>query len=166
MGEGLLPVDRTNVIKLLASYNWDLGPGRFTAGFSWVYQTGTPLSLFDDGSTSHGAAPGYDSANETPYHTYDIGGYGNAVPANFQLGQYGRTPSTNLVDVKFDYSWKISPKMFLAPSMEISNLFNCRQATRFLEAATDDNGLKDERYGQATDWMRGRRVRFGLKLTF
>jgi hypothetical protein len=159
VGYGLLPLDRTNVIKLLGSYNWILGPGKLTAGFTWSYQTGTPRSLFDDGSTTDGNVPGTGSS-------LDIEGYGNAVPANFQLGQYGRTPATNLVDVKLDYAWKIGPKMFLSPSFDIFNLFNCRQATRFLEAATDDNGLRDERYGQATDWLRGRHVRFAVKLTF
>jgi hypothetical protein len=179
VGSGLLPLDRTNVIKLLASYNWPVGPGTLSLGATWVYQTGTPLSLFDDGSYSHGQVPGFDTANtdsnnnvvdpvssKTLYHTLDIEGYGNAVPANGQLGQMGRTPCTNNVDLRLDYSWKVARKVVVSPSFELFNLFNTRQATRFLEEATDDNGLRDERYGQATDWLRGRRVRFGLKVSF
>lgn len=183
VGYGPLPLDRTHILKLFASRNWDLGPGVITIGLNWAYQTGTPISLFDDGSSAHGKAPGFDTAhsdgngdvyvdpaNPTPstllYHTYDVGGYGNAVPDGFQLGNHGRTPATNNVDLKLDYSWNATPKVKLSPSVDVYNLFNTRQVTRVLQQATDSGGNPDQRFGAATDWQRGRRVRFGVKITF
>jgi outer membrane receptor protein involved in Fe transport len=159
VGYGLLPLDRTHVVKLLASHNWDLGPGLLNIGVNWTYQSGTPVSLFDDGSTTLGKAPGTDPS-------LDFGGYGNAIPANFQLGQYGRTPATNNVDLHIDYTWAITSKLKLSPSVDLYNMFNTRVATRVLQQATDDSGAVEPRYGQSTDWFRGRHLRFGVKLTF
>jgi len=153
VGYGPLPLDRTHIVKIFASQNWDLGPGLLTLGINWAYQSGTPISRFDDGSSSNPVLP-------------DVGGYGNATPQDQQLGQFGRTPSTNNVDVKFDYAWNVTPKLKLSPSLDIYNLFNARQATRVLQQATDSGGNPDQRYGAATDWQRGRRVRIGLKVTF
>lgn len=153
VGYGPLPLDRTHIMKALASRNWDLGPGLFTFGVNWVYQSGTPISRFDDGSTSNPVLP-------------DVGGYGNATPQNMTLGQFGRTPATNNVDVKFDYSWNATKKVKISPSVDVFNLFNSRQATRILQQGTDSGGNPDLRYGYATDWQRGRRVRFGVKVNF
>ncbi|HJV49226.1 MAG TPA: TonB-dependent receptor [Geothrix sp.] len=153
VGYGPLPLDRTHIAKLFASRNWDLGPGIFTFGINWSYQTGTPISRFDDGSSSNPPLP-------------DVGGYGNATPENMILGQYGRTPATNNIDLKLDYSWDIVPKVKVSPTVDVYNLANSRMATRVLQQATDSGGNPDPRYGYATDWQRGRRVRFGLKVTF
>lgn len=201
VGYGLLPLDRTHVIKALASHNWDLGPGVLNIGLNWTYQSGTPVSLFDDGSTTNGYAPGYDTKYAVPdvngrpavandpaayntgsnwtgasvgsgnytgavHRTLDPGTYGNATPAGLQLGQYGRTPATNNVDFHMDYIWTLSGKAKLSPSIDIYNLFNTRPATRLLQQATDDNGAIEPRYGQSTDWLRGRHLRFGIKFTF
>lgn len=153
VGSGPLPLDRTNIIKAYSSRNWDLGPGIFTLGVNWIYQTGTPVSRFDDGSSSNPVLP-------------DVGGYGNATPQNQQLGTEGRTPATNNVDLKLDYSWNLTPKVRLSPSIDIFNLFNSRQTTRVLQQATDSGGNPDLRFGYATDWQRGRHLRFGVKITF
>jgi outer membrane receptor protein involved in Fe transport len=153
VGYGPLPLDRTHVLKMFASRNWNLGPGTFTLGLNWAYQSGTPISLFDDGSSSNPALP-------------DVGGYGNATPQNMQLGQFGRTPATNNLDLKLDYAWAVTPKLKVSPAIDIYNVFNTRQATRVLQQATDSGGNPDLRYGYATDWQRGRRVRFGVKVTF
>lgn len=153
VGYGPLPLDRTHIAKAFASRNVDLGPGVFTFGLNWVYQSGTPISRFDDGSTSTPALP-------------DVGGYGNATPQNMTLGQFGRTPATNNVDLRLDYAWNATPRVKVSPSVDVYNLFNARLATRVLQQATDSGGNPDLRYGLATDWQRGRRVRFGVKVSF
>jgi hypothetical protein len=61
VGTGDLPLDRKNAIKLQASHRFDFYGGALNLGANWTLQTGTPISLFDDGSTTNGYAPGYDS---------------------------------------------------------------------------------------------------------
>jgi hypothetical protein len=159
VGTGLLPLDRTNVAKVQASYRFDVFGRDLNGGLSWTYQSGTPVSLFDDGSTSEGNPPGSGSS-------LDIGGYGNAVPANGMLGQYGRTPALNNVDLHLDYVLKFGKGVKVQPSVDIFNLFNTRYATGVLQQATDQSGSADIRYGQATGWQVGRRYRFGVKINF
>lgn len=62
-GYGLLPNDRTHVVKLFASHRFDLAGGDLNVGFNWTYQSGTPNSAWDDGSTTNGYAPGWDTAH-------------------------------------------------------------------------------------------------------
>jgi hypothetical protein len=63
VGWGLLPNDRTHVVKLFASHRFDFFGGDLNVGVNWTYQSGTPNSLWDDGSTTNGYAPGYDTAH-------------------------------------------------------------------------------------------------------
>lgn len=158
VGYGLLPNDRTHQVKVYASHRFDLAGGDLNAGFAWTYYSGTPVSLFDDGSTSEGNPPGTGSS-------LDIGGYGNAVPANGQLGQYGRTPAQNNVDAHLDWTGKFG-KFRVIPSVDVFNLFNSRTATRVYEQATDQSGISDPRWGQDRAWQVGRRFRFGVKFQF
>ncbi|WP_306590586.1 TonB-dependent receptor [Geothrix sp. 21YS21S-4] len=159
VGYGLLPNDRTHVVKLFASHRFDFLGGDLNVGANWTYQSGTPISLFDDGSTSEGHAPGSGSS-------LDIGGYGNAVPANGQLGQYGRTPALNNVDFHLDWAYKLGKRYKLIPSVDVFNVFNTRYATAVYQQATDASGTRAVNYGQASDWQVGRRYRFGVKFQF
>ncbi len=179
VGKGELPLDRTHVAKIFGSYTFDVFQGSLTAGFNITAQSGTPVSLFDDGSTTHGQAPGFDTANygldgfvyspvapnPVLYANLDIGAYGDAVPANFKYGQYGRTPTNINTDVKLEYAIKFKRFTF-KPSIDIFNLFNIRSASSIYQLATDQNGNADNRYGVENGWMVGRRFRFGLKLQF
>ncbi len=185
VGYGLLPNDRTHAVKLYASHRFDLAGGDLNLGVNWTYQSGTPLSLFDDGSTTNGFAPGYDTANAiypnpnnlsgdpvvlnpdgiTTHQFLDIGGYGNAIPANGQLGQFGRTPATNNIDIHADYVIKFG-KFKVVPSVDMFNVFNTRYATRVYQQATDQGGNPDVRYGKEQDWQKARRYRFGVKFQF
>ncbi|WP_243287303.1 TonB-dependent receptor [Geothrix terrae] len=70
VGWGLLPNDRTHVVKLFASHRFDFFGGDLNVGVNWTYQSGTPNSAWDDGSLSHGRAPGYDTAH-LGYLDYD-----------------------------------------------------------------------------------------------
>ncbi len=94
VGWGLLPNDRTHVVKLYASHRFDLAGGDLNVGFNWTYQSGTPNSAWDDGSTTNGYAPGYDTA----HLYYDAAGH--PVVANsdteFNKGSNWIDPTTNL----------------------------------------------------------------------
>lgn len=150
-GKGPLPLDRTNVIKLQASRNWDLGPGRFSVGATASFQSGTPNSLFDNGLTSNPPVS-------------DQGGYNNAIPQNHTLGQYGRTPTTKNVNLRLDYDWKIG-KVSLLPSIDVFNLFNTRKATSAIQQYTDAGGVTGT-WGLNTTWQNPRSFRVGLKARF
>jgi hypothetical protein len=164
VGYGLLPLNHTNVIKLQYSHRFSYKPGDLNVGFNYSYISGSPISLFDDGSTSAGLAPGTLGAGNPGG---DPLGYGNSTPANGQLGQYGTTPFNQQVDMHTDFQINLGGKMRLAPSIDIFNLFNSRAATGVQQTATlQFSGAPDPRYGVETGWMEGRRYRFGVKLTF
>jgi hypothetical protein len=164
VGYGLLPLDRTNVIKLQYSHRFSFKPGDLNVGFNYSYQSGTPVSLFDDGSTSKGLPPGTLGAGNP---SGDPLGYGNSTPANGQYGQYGRTPFNQQVDMHTDFQYSLGGKMRLAPSVDIFNLFNSRAATGVQQTATlQFSASPDPRFGQETGWMEGRRFRFGVKFSF
>lgn len=204
VGYGLLPLDRTHVVKLFASHRFDFFGGDLNIGAAWTYMSGTPKSLFDDGSTSNGYAPGYDSANivytnpnnlssdpvvvnDPTYlsnptyfdangywigpmnltHAYrDLGGYGDATPANGELGQYGRHPAQNNVDLHIDWSYKFGKRFKVIPSVDVFNLFNTRYETGSFQQATDQSASPSPDYGRANGWQIGRRFRFGVKFQF
>lgn len=63
VGWGLLPNDRTHVVKVYASHRFDFFGGDLNVGFNWTYQSGSPTSVWDDGSTSNGYASGWDTAH-------------------------------------------------------------------------------------------------------
>jgi len=87
-GYGLLPLDRTHQVKVFASHKFDILGNDFTLGMNWTYLSGTPLSLLDDGSTTNGFAPGYDTAN-TYFHTLDPNGDGRPFDGFWTATQYG-----------------------------------------------------------------------------
>ena len=178
VGYGLMPLDRTHVIKVFGSHRFDFFGGDLNIGANWTYMSGNPISLFDDGSTTNGEKPGYDTANvgagnQVPnsdgsgFHQFlDIGYYGDATPAFGKLGQYGRTPSLNNVDAHFDWTYKVTKKIKIIPSIDLFNAFNSRKATSVYEQATDNTGNFDPRYGAPVTWQTGRRYRFGFKVQF
>ncbi len=146
VGYGLLPLDRTHVVKMQYSHRYTVANNDMNLGFNWIYQSGTPISAFDN--------------------TNDIGGYGNATPVNGQLGQFGRTPSTNQVDGHLDYAIKIGSKFSVSPSVDIFNLFNTRYVTGTTQQITTSSGTPNPYYGHETGWQEGRRYRFGVKVRF
>ncbi len=178
VGNGTLPLDHTNQIKLQWSHRFTVAANDLNLGWNYSYTTGTPKSLFDDGSTTNGEAPGYDTANVgagglvpnssgTGTHQFlDIGGYGNATPANGQLGQYGRTPALQNVDFHADYQIGLMKKIKVIPSVDIFNFFNTRLATSSNILATTGTGSVNALFGQESGWQVGRRFRFGVKVQF
>lgn len=163
VGTGLLPLDRTNQVKLQYSHRFTVNGNDMNLGYSYSYASGTPISLFDDGSTSQGQAPGTLGAG----NAYDPLYYGNSTPANGELGQYGRTPAVQDVDMHMDYHISFGNKIRVIPSFDIFNLFNTRPATSIWQLATlQFSGAPDIRYGQESSWQEGRRYRFGVKVQF
>ncbi|HJV22679.1 MAG TPA: TonB-dependent receptor, partial [Holophagaceae bacterium] len=153
VGYGLLPLDRTHVVKVFGSHRFELGPGDLNVGFNWTAQSGTPKSYFDDGSAS--GLP-------------DVGQYGNATPLHNKYGSEGRTPATFNMDLHLDYALKLGKKIKVVPSADVFNLFNQRYATSVFQTATDSsaNPRPAGYYGAASNWQTGRRFRFGFKVQF
>lgn len=146
VGDGLQPLDRTNVIKVQYSHRFTVANNDLNAGLSFLYQTGTPLSKFDN--------------------TNDIGQYGNATPTDGKLGQFGRVPATRDMDVHVDYAIKAGQKLRVMPSVDIFNVFNSRPVNGITQQATDRNGSPNPYYGHETGWQPARSVRFGVKVQF
>ncbi len=86
-GYGLLPLDRTHQIKLFASHKFDVAGNELSLGMNWTFLSGTPLSLLDDGSTTNGFAPGYDT-NNSYFHTSDPNGDGIPFDGFWVATQY------------------------------------------------------------------------------
>ena len=152
VGEGLLPIDRTHVLKVFGSYSLDLMGNPLTIGLSGTVQYGTPKSLFDDGTASGDPS-------------LDIGGYGNAVPKFGLYGSEGRTPKNALFDMLIDYSYNYMGYR-ITPSVTVFNLFNRRTATTTNIYGTTSSGSVNPFYGFETGWNSGRAIRFGVKVQF
>lgn len=176
VGYGLLPLDRTNQIKFSGSYNWDLGPGRLTAGWFITYNSGRPISqlttvedrtLGELGSdwTGEGVGLGNWTLPGDQIPVVDYGQYGDQIPTDFRLGQFGRTPALKNADVRLEYALKVG-KYQIVPSIDIFNFFNSRKATGVEDSFTDSSGFETTRWKMETGWQEGRRFRFGVKVRF
>ncbi|WLT31930.1 carboxypeptidase regulatory-like domain-containing protein [Geothrix sp. PMB-07] len=162
VGYGLLPNDRTSVVKVYGSYRFALGFADLNLGWNYSFQSGTPISLFDEGSTTMGLAPGTLGSGNIPL---DMGNYGNATPANGKMGQYGRTPGIQNIDVHADLQFK-SGKLKIVPSIDIFNLANSRKELTEIQQATDATGNLNPAWQSPNSWQTGRAMRFGVKLVF
>ncbi|MBP1772521.1 MAG: TonB-dependent receptor:Cna B-type [Holophagaceae bacterium] len=145
VGYGLLPNDRTHVAKLFGSYRLVLGFGELNLGWNYSYQSGTPISMWDG--------------------TNDIGGYGNATPLNGQLGQLGRTPAIQNLDLHTELQVKAG-RLKVVPSIDVFNVGNARKELSQVQQATDSLGVGNPAYQAPRTWQQGRLVRFGVKLQF
>ena len=196
VGSGLMPLDREHVFKLFGAHTFTIAGNPLHTGFNFLWQSGTPISLWDDGSTSNGYAPGFDSSwalgdgtvasqpnvatNWTkgavgdgdytgPTHGYlDIGVYGDGVPANGKIGDRGRTPSYAKLDLSLDYEIPLGGKLKLVPMLSVFNVFNARAMRAVNEQATDSGGtaFPAGKWRSATAWYAGRSVMVGAKLHF
>ncbi len=152
VGKGFLPTDRTHILKLFGSYTMDFYGNPLTLGLRGLIQSGTPKSLFDNGTAS--GNPGLD-----------IGGYGNAVPRNFQYGTEGRTPQNMMFDLLMNYSMNYMGYR-ISPEATIFNVFNRRTATTTNIYGTTSSSQVNPFYGFETGWNQGRSIRFGVKVQF
>ena len=159
-GEGLLPTDRTHVIRVFGSKTYDLMGSPLTLGLRATAQSGTPKSYLDDGTAS-----GYDTHDADPY------GYGNAIPKNHQYGSEGRNSKTLVADLFVSYSintgYKVANKsVTVAPEINVFNITNTRRATSTDIYGTSGQEIPNPNYGMETGWLTGRSIRFGVKVTF
>jgi hypothetical protein len=152
VGYGLLPNDRTNVFKFYGSYKFVLGFGDLNLGWNYSFQSGTPISRFDDGSSSTPVLP-------------DIGGYGNAIPQNNKLGNLGRTPDIQQLDIHADLTMKVGTFKVI-PSIDVFNVANAQKELTQIQQSTDALGAPQASYQAPSSWQTGRSVRFGVKLQF
>ncbi|MDR3683214.1 MAG: TonB-dependent receptor [Geothrix sp.] len=167
VGNGPLPLDHTWNAKLFGSYTWDLWGGAFSAGGSATLLTGAPRTIFDDGTMTLAAHPGATSINGlSTANGLDWGGYGNATPLNFTYGNNGRENTQRLVNLHFDYAYKFSNKVKLTPSIDIFNAFNTRTETVHDDYATTQSDNVNPAFGAARQWLAGRMIRYGVKVTF
>lgn len=155
VGEGLLPLDRTHQFKLYGYRSFQVANNPLNVGFNFVWQSGIPISWWDDGSTSNPIRP-------------DIGGYGDGTPKNGKLGDQGRTPSHGQLDISIDYTFPLSKRVKLSPMIDVFNLLNSRTTATVLEQASDAGGTfyPAGKWSSATSWYNPRTIRFGAKLRF
>lgn len=170
VGYGKLPLDRSHQLKFAGSYNWDLGPGRLTLGWFATTTSGRPISQLTTvedvtGVQTTGIGVGNWTLPGSQIPVLDYGYYGDQIPADFRLGQFGRTATLNNVDARVEYAVKMG-KYQIMPSVDVFNLFNSRKATSVDDFYTDSSGNVTGRWKMENGWQQGRRFRFGVKVRF
>ena len=107
LGEGPLPLDRPNQVKVFGNYSFDMG---LNLGVGFLATSGKPL-------TSLAANPVYDSPGEIPTTVRGAG---------FQTidGLLTRTPAEYDTSIHADYRFKISDRQHIVVLADIFNLFN------------------------------------------
>jgi hypothetical protein len=148
-GDGLLPYDRTHILKLFGLYRFDFG---FSAGFSFVWESGTPLSVYG------GPVPGYPADNMF------IG----------QRGTAGRTPSIWDASLRFVFDVGNLLGLPLQARM-IGDVFHFASAKRpvvfdqIKYFSLDENGNQADPnpdYGKPKVYQSPMSVRIGLEENF
>lgn len=150
VGTGLLPTDCTHNMKILGSWV----SGAWSLGWLASWRSGTPISYFDNGMRTYGSSD------------HDYLSYGDAIPANRKLGQFGRTPSLTRGDARVTYTLALRDMTRLVTSFEVFNITNRQSATNVVQKATSAQGLATELWGVESSWQRGRSYRVGVTLRF
>jgi hypothetical protein len=142
-GNGLLSNDRTHVLKLYGSYNFDFG---LELSGLFQFQSGIPIN-----------AMGSDDV------------YGPNEAFLVPRGSAGRTPSTWTLDLGAQYNLKLF-KTNLGLRVDVFNVTNQQDTTMvdMLQNNTNsDPSLHDNpNYGKETAHQQERRVRFAVRWTF
>ncbi len=170
VGYGKLPLDRTHQLKFSGTYNWNVGPGRLTAGWFVTSTSGRPISQLTTvedmtGGTGEGVGIGNWTLPGSQIPVLDYGYYGDQIPTDFRYGQFGRTATLNQVDARLEYALKLG-RYSIIPSVDIFNLFNTRKATSVDDFYTDSSGVETGRWKMENEWQRFRSFRFGVKVRF
>ncbi len=141
-GYGLLPNDRTHVLKLYGSYSFPWG---LDLSGNFQLQSGTPISKL-----------GADDA------------YGINEGFCAQRGTAGRTPTTWTIDVGARYHFKLW-KSDLGFRVDILNLTN-NQKTTVVDQTYNTESTADVQtypyFGMETEHQRARRVRLAIQWNF
>jgi len=142
-GTGLLPNDRTHVVKFMGSYRLPMG---LTVGTSMLLASGTPLSEYGTGPEGY---------------TWTF-----IVPR----GTVGRTPTTWNVDLRFAYDVPVGRGTRVRPHvlLDVFNIGNQRQALTYDQRhyTTQDLSGVDPNYGAVTQYQAPRSARVGMVVDF
>jgi len=157
VGKGLLPLDRTHTVKIYGTHTFQIADRPLHAGFSFLFQSGVPYGLWDDGSSS---TPKIDDTL--------FGQYGDSTPQNGKIGNKGRTPTHTNLDLNLNYEIVLNNKVKFVPMFSIFNLLNARDTKTVLEQAMDSGATPYPagKWASATSWYAGRSVLLGLKCHF
>jgi hypothetical protein len=141
---GLLPNDRTHVLKIFGIYRLPIG---FTVGASALLASGAPLSEY---GTSVGGFP---------YWTFIR-----------TRGTAGRTPTTWNVDLRFTYDVPVARRTRLRPRvlLDVFNVGNQRQPLTYDQRhfTTSDQSGVNPNYGAVTQYQAPRSARLGMVVGF
>ena len=140
---GLLPNDRTHVLKFVGSYRLPLG---LTLGTSAVVASGTPLNEYGTGPA------GYDWTFMVP------------------RGTAGRTPATWDLDLRFAYDVPVARGSRMHPRvlLDVFNVGDQRRPVTYDQRhyTTPDLSGVDPNYGLVTQYQAPRSARLGLVVDF
>jgi hypothetical protein len=140
---GLLPNDRTHVLKFLGSYRFRMG---LTVGTSALLASGTPLN-------EYGTSP------FSPYWTF-------VVPR----GTAGRTPATWNVDLRFAYDVPLARGSRLRPrvQLDVFNVGNQRRPVLYdrVHYTTPDQSGVNPNYGSVSQYQAPLSARLGMVINF
>jgi hypothetical protein len=141
---GLLPNDRTHVVKFVGSYRFPVG---LTAGTSAILASGEPRS-------EYGTPP-----EGPPDWTF-------IVPR----GTAGRTPTTWNVDLRFAYDVPVARGARVRPRvlLDVFNIGNQRRPVTYdqLHYTTADRSGVNPNYGGVTQYQAPRSARVGMVVDF
>lgn len=148
---GLLPQDRTHIVKIQSGYKFDFG---LVLGATFDLQSGRPVNKLY-------GYPRYEAGYGTVF----------AVPR----GEAGRMPTTWTLDAHIEYQFKLW-KTDLSLIADVFNVTNEQRATgvyqtyystpSYLSDITSGNLTKDPNWGKVTARQAPRYVRVGIKWTF
>jgi hypothetical protein len=140
---GLLPNDRTHVVKFAGSYRFPMG---LTVGTSALVASGTPLSEYG-----------------TPAEGY---GVTFIVPR----GTAGRTPPTWNLDLRFAYDLPVrfGSRVRSRMQLDVFNVANRRQPLTYDQThyVAPDQSAVNPNYGTVTQYQAPRSARLGMVVTF
>jgi hypothetical protein len=147
--DGLLPYDRTQIFKLFGVYKFDFG---LNAGFTFVWETGTPLSVYGGPLPIDAAAP------------LLIG----------QRGTAGRTPS--LWDANFRFVYDVGKLLslplqarFIGDVFHFASEKNPVVMDEVKYFSLDENGNQADpnpNYGKPKVYQSPMSVRLGMEVNF
>jgi hypothetical protein len=146
---GNLPNDRRHVIKIFGAYTV---ADNLTVGLNSIIASGRPWTALGNGYTP----------DQDLYHygkTYWVG------DQKFSRGSMGRTPWTIKFDVNASYKIPVGDSQVIA-RVDIFNLFNAENATRYDENAETAIGQSSPTFGTGVEFQTARRIQFSLDYRF
>ena len=146
---GNLPNDRRHVIKVFGAYTV---AENVTLGVNATIASGRPWTALGEGYTPDQSIYSYGD-------TYWVG------DKQFARGSMGRTPWTTNIDFNVTYKIPVADD-FVTLRMDIFNVFDAANPTRYSEAAETAVGQSSPTFGTPTAFQTPRRVQFTASYKF